>query len=81
MGILGRVLLLPLLPLEGMVWLARLLEELGDRELNDPTVLRERLDEAERAHRAGEIGDNELAEIERVILDRLFATRNAGGMP
>lgn len=79
MGFFSNVLLLPLAPLQGMVWLARLLQELAERELNDPEVLRARLHEAEEAHRRGEISAQELDRIEEVVFTELMAMQQTRG--
>ena len=79
MGWLGSVLLLPLAPLQGMVWLARLLEEIAQKELTDPDVLRSRLREAEDAHRRGEISEEELEQIEEVVFGQLMAVQGTRG--
>jgi hypothetical protein len=79
MGWLGSVLLLPLAPLQGMVWLARLLEEIAEKELTDPEVLRSRLREAEEAHRRGEISNEELEQIEEVVFGQLMAVQETRG--
>ena len=81
MGFLANLILLPLAPLQGMVWLARLLQAIAEKELNDPEVLRSKLREAEEAHRRGEISADELDRVEDVIFSRLMALQGAeGGM-
>ena len=79
MGFLTNVLLLPLAPLQGMVWLANLLKEIAEKELNDPEVLRSKLREAEEAHRRGEISGDELERVEDAIFTRLMAVQGQGG--
>ncbi len=79
MGLLRRLVMLPLAPLEGLVWLARTLEQVAEEERNDPARLRAVLEDAEAAHRRGELGDEELAVIEDEILDRLVQTRGTEG--
>ena len=79
MGLLANVLLLPLAPLQGMVWLANLLTEIAEKELNDPEVLRAKLREAEEAHRRGEISDEELDRVEDAIFTQLMAVQQAQG--
>ncbi|HEV2756744.1 MAG TPA: gas vesicle protein GvpG [Actinomycetota bacterium] len=69
----ANVLLLPLLPLQGMVWLARLLEDMAANELDAPRALRARLHEAEEACRRGEIASEELERIEEAVFQRLRA--------
>lgn len=80
MGFWGRVLFLPLVPLQGMVWLASLLREIAEKELDDPGVLQAKLREAEDAHLRGEISQEELDRIEDVVFDRLMAVQAKGGV-
>ena len=70
-GILRRLVLLPLAPVEGVIWLARALQDVAEEELNDPERLRGVLEEAEEAHRRGELSDEEVAAVEDEILARL----------
>ena len=79
MGFIANLLLLPLAPVQGMVWLARLLQEIAEKELNDPEVLRTRLREAEDAHRRGEISAEELDRIEEVIFGQLVTAGETYG--
>jgi hypothetical protein len=79
MGFLSNVVLLPLAPVQGVLWVARLLQELAANEVNDPALLRGRLHEAEEAHRRGAISDAELAEVEDAIFTRLMATQQTRG--
>lgn len=71
MGVFRRLVLLPLAPLEGLLWLARTLEQLADQELNDPARLRAVLEDAEAAHARGELRDDDLEIIEQKVLGRL----------
>lgn len=79
MGFFSSVLLLPLAPVQGVVWIARLLKELAEGELDDPEVLRARLRDAEEAHRRGDISSEELGEVEDAIFERLMALRETRG--
>ena len=79
MGFFSSVLLLPLAPVQGVLWVAQLLRDLAESELDDPEVLRSRLREAEEAHRRGDISSEELGEVEDAIFDRLMAVREARG--
>jgi hypothetical protein len=76
MGVLRRLALLPMAPLEGLLWLARTMEQLAEEELTDPDRLRSVLEEAERAHGRGELSDEALAAIEDDVLDRLVPARS-----
>jgi hypothetical protein len=71
-GLLRRLILLPLAPVEGVVWLTRTIHDVAERELNDPKILRRRLYEAQLAYEHGEISKEELDQIEEQILDRLL---------
>ena len=79
MGFLSSVVLLPLAPLRGVLWVAQLLQELAANELNDPEILRSRLHEAEDAHRRGEISDEELGRIEDAVFTKLMTMQQTRG--
>lgn len=66
---------LPFLPFEGVlklgeviedevIRLAQIIEEEAERQLHDPARIRRELEEAQRRRDAGEISDEELAQIE-----------------
>jgi hypothetical protein len=71
MGLFSSVLLLPLAPVRGVVWIAEILQTAAEEQLNDPERLREALREAEAAHLRGEMSDEDLAAVEQYVLDRL----------
>lgn len=75
MGLLTRLALLPVAPVEGLLWLGRTLQEIAEGELDDPAALRARLAAAEEAHGAGEISDAELAAVEDAVLARLVEVK------
>ncbi|MEV6010721.1 gas vesicle protein GvpG [Streptomyces sp. NPDC051976] len=62
MGLLSGVLLLPLAPVRGVVWISDRLIDAAEAELYDPAVIREQLAELSRALDDGEI---DLARFER----------------
>jgi Gas vesicle protein G len=66
---------LPLLPLQGILRLAKAIQEEADRQLADPATVRRELEEVERAHAAGEISDEEAAELEKEIVARYTQVR------
>lgn len=70
MGLLTLPLRLPFLPVRGVVKLGELIAEETERELYDPGRVRRELEEAQRQRDAGEISDQELAQIE----DQLAST-------
>lgn len=75
MGLISGLLLLPLAPVRGTVWIAEQLVEQAEAELNDEGTIRAQLMEIDRAREAGEIGEAEAAEAEDILLARLIATR------
>lgn len=77
MGILTGLILLPLAPLRGTIWLAEQLAEIADRELNDESTVLRLLIEAEMALDVGQISHAEYEEIEDTLLDRLELLRAA----
>lgn len=79
MGFLSNVLLLPLAPVQGVLWVARLLQELAQNEAGDPEVLRAKLHEAEEAHRRGDISAAELEQIEEAVFTRLMEMQRSRG--
>lgn len=71
MGLFTGLLGLPLAPLRGVVWIAEQLEAEADRQMNDPAVIRQKIDEVEQAFERGEIGEAERDEQQEELLGRL----------
>jgi hypothetical protein len=65
---------LPLLPLQAVIRLAKLIEEQAEQELHDPARVRRELEDAQRRAEAGEITDEELAQTENAALSSLIPT-------
>ncbi|HYP22710.1 MAG TPA: gas vesicle protein GvpG [Actinomycetota bacterium] len=80
MGLFSNVLLLPLAPVRGVLWVAQVLADVASKELNDPQTLRARLREAEDAHRRGEISAEDLDRIEDAVFSQLVALQQRGGV-
>lgn len=77
MGIFTGILLLPLAPLRGTIWLAEQLAAVAEEELNDERAVRRLLVEAELALDAGELTPEEHERVEDELLERLEAARAA----
>ena len=78
MGIFTGLLLLPLAPLRGTIWIAERLTEYAERELGDEATVRRLLVEAELAFESGELSESEYEAIEEELFERLQeATANA----
>ncbi|TQK42647.1 gas vesicle protein GvpG [Streptomyces sp. SLBN-118] len=79
MGLLSGLLTWPLAPVRGVVWIAERVEDVAERELSDPDVIRQRLEEVDIARDAGEITDEEAAQQEAELVRRLMASRFPDG--
>jgi hypothetical protein len=71
MGLLTLPFRLPLLPVQGVIRLAELIQDEAERQLHDPAAVRAELEEAERLAADGVISDEELAERQQEALGRL----------
>src|SRR5215211_2600833 len=75
MGLVSGLLLLPLAPVRGTVWIAEQIAAQAARELDDETSIRRRLAEAERDLELGLLSVQEYEAYEDELLDRLEAVR------
>jgi hypothetical protein len=78
MGFLTGLLLLPLAPLRGTIWLAERLMEVAERELDDEATFKRLLVEAEIAFESGELSESEYEQVEEELLERLELARREG---
>jgi hypothetical protein len=77
MGLLTLPFRLPFLPVQGVIKLGELLQEEAERQLHDPARIRRELDEAQRRYEAGELSEEEFAQIQ----DELVSTLVTGVAP
>ena len=75
MGFLTGILLLPLAPLRGTIWLAERLAEVAEREADSEATFRRLLVEAEIAFESGELTEAEYEQVEDELLERLEQAR------
>jgi hypothetical protein len=75
MGLLSAIVLLPLAPVRGTVWIAEQLAAQAERELAVETVVPRLLREAEAALERGELSPAEFDQIEDELLERLERER------
>jgi hypothetical protein len=75
MGLISGLILLPLAPVRGTVWIAERVLEQAEAELYDERTIHAQLMEIEAAREAGEIGEQEAAEAEDILLARLIDAR------
>jgi hypothetical protein len=71
MGLFTGLLLLPLAPVRGTVWIAEKLAEEAAREMDEGRVVRRQLAEAELSYERGELTVEELERVEDELLERL----------
>ncbi|WP_338701104.1 gas vesicle protein GvpG [Streptomyces sp. Q6] len=75
MGLLSEVLLLPLAPVRGSMWVLDQVVADAERQYYDPTAIQEQLGTLEKQLEAGEIDEETFDRQEDALLDRLEATR------
>lgn len=79
MGLITGLLTLPLAPIRGTVWLAERIQEQAEEELYDESAIRAGLLEIDAARQAGTLDEQELAEAEDALIERLMAIRGFAG--
>ena len=75
MGLITGLLTLPLAPVRGTVWIAERILEQAEAEMGDEGAIVAQLMEIDAAREAGEISEQEAAEAEDILLERLIAIR------
>ena len=66
-----------LLPLKGVIWMAKKIDEVVEKELSDEGRIKERLMELQLRFEMDEISEEEYNQQEKELLDRLDAIRKA----
>ena len=79
MGLISGLLTLPLAPVRGTVWIAERILEQAEAELDDEGAIVAQLMEIDAAREAGEISEQEAADSEDILLERLIAIRGERG--
>jgi hypothetical protein len=75
MGLFTGILLLPLAPVRGTIWVAEKLADEAARELDEEVVVRRLLAEAEADLERGELTMDEFEQVEDELLERLERAR------
>ena len=75
MGLVTGLLGLPLAPVRGVMWLAEQVLEQAEEQYYDPARIRAQLEQVDEARRTGELSEEECAEIENELLQRLMHRR------
>jgi hypothetical protein len=79
MGILGGLLLLPVAPLRGVVWIGNVLAEEAARELESRESPAQALADLQARRANGEISDEEADALETELIERSLARRGLQG--
>ncbi|MEU4893890.1 gas vesicle protein GvpG [Streptomyces sp. NPDC044780] len=79
MGLFTGLATLPLAPVRGVAWVAERLREEAHRQLYDPEVIKERLEEVAEARESGELTEEEAAREEDELVRRLMSQGPPGG--
>lgn len=75
MGLISGLIMLPLAPVRGVAWVAELLAEEAERELDAVASPERALADLEAAHLAGEVSDEEFAERQAELIDLSIIAR------
>ena len=75
MGLFKELVLLPLAPVRGTVWVTEQIAEEADRQLYDEDNIKRELIQLDLDEEEGRIGPEERAALERDLLDRLAVAR------
>jgi hypothetical protein len=78
MNPLSLILGLPTLPVRGVLWLGRVIQEQAERELHDPASIRHLLEEAETAKRQGRLSEADAERVEHQAVDRMISQSGTG---
>jgi chorismate mutase len=76
MGLLSGLLGLPLAPVRGVMWLAEQIRQQAEEQYYDPARIRTQLERIDEARRTGELSEEECAELENELLQRLMTRRH-----
>jgi len=60
------------------MWLAERIQEEAERQLYDPATVRKQLAEVDAAREAGEISEEEAADLQDELLSRMMSSRPGG---
>ena len=75
MGLISGILLLPLAPVRGVIWVAEKVNDAAEREMYDPGVLRAQLAALNQELEDGNVSLEEFEREEEELLERLHAAR------
>jgi hypothetical protein len=71
MGLLSSILLLPVAPVRGVIWLGELIQDQVEQQMHDPATMRRELEEIDAAAAAGQLSEEERRQAQQAVLDRM----------
>lgn len=78
MGLLAKLVMLPVAPAAGVVWLAEQIRQEAEAQLSGPASTRGRLAELDERLASGEISAEERQALEDELLEELLAQHDLG---
>ncbi|TQM32864.1 gas vesicle protein GvpG [Nocardia bhagyanarayanae] len=75
MGLISAIVTLPLAPVRGVIWLGQVIQDEVERQLNDPATIRRELEAIDEARAAGQLSEEEHAQAQQAVLDRMMRPR------
>lgn len=76
MGLITGILGLPFAPVRGTIWIAEQVKEQAEEVLYDPQRIQDELAEVDQARESGALTDEEAAELEEELIERLMIARS-----
>jgi Gas vesicle protein G len=70
MGVIKELVLLPVAPLRGTLWVADKVAEQADRQHSSESAGVQQLDEVDEARRRGDVDEEKADELEEQVLER-----------
>lgn len=64
----------PFMPIKGTVWVAEKIRDEAERQYYDPGAIRRQLEDVAQARRDGALSEEEAAELEHELVQRLIAS-------
>jgi hypothetical protein len=77
-GLITGILMLPLAPVTGTVWVAERILEQAEAEYYDEGTIQAQLREIDELREAGEISEDDAAQAEDALVERLLEGRARG---
>lgn len=78
-GLLKEVVLLPVAPMRGTLWVAERVLEKAEEDYFNPGLIRREIERVDELRRAGEISEAEAEEWEESLIERLMESRRRPG--